>query len=76
MVRRFCKQKSCCCVIAIPQAGIAAPTLAVMQGYQAKKRLLRTFPFSLLRTGTASTLRIVPFHAFVTQARTEPRCDG
>ena len=26
-VRRFCKRKSCCHVIAIPQAGIAAPTL-------------------------------------------------
>ena len=36
-VRRFRKRKSCCHVIAIPQAGIAAPTLTVMQGFQAKK---------------------------------------
>ena len=37
MVRRFRKQRSCCHVIAIPQAGIAAPTLTVMQGFEAKK---------------------------------------
>ena len=63
MVRRFRKRKSCCHVIAIPQAGIAAPTLTVMQGFEAKKRLLSAFPFSFLRT--ASILRILPFHALV-----------
>ena len=36
-VRRFRKQKSCHHVIAIPQAGIAAPTLTGMQGFEAKK---------------------------------------
>ena len=35
-IRRFRKQKSCC-HISIPKAGIAAPTLTVMQGFQAKK---------------------------------------
>ena len=44
-----------------------------MQGFQAKKRLLRVFPFPFLRT--AFILRILPFHAFVTQARIEPECD-
>ena len=44
-VRRFRKRKSCCHVIAIPQAGISAPTLTVMQGFQAKKRLLHAFSF-------------------------------
>ena len=33
-------------------------------GFKAKKRLLRAFPFPLLRT--ASILRMLPFHAFVT----------
>ena len=47
-VRRFCKRKSCCHVIAIPQAGIAAPTLTVMQGFHAKKRL----PHALLPIST------------------------
>ena len=32
-VCRFRKQKSCCSVITIPQAGIAAPTLTVMQDF-------------------------------------------
>ena len=36
-IRHFRKQKSCCHVIAIPQAGIAAPNLTVMQGFEAKK---------------------------------------
>ena len=36
-IRRFRKQKSCCHVIAIPQAGIAAPTLTLMQSFEAKK---------------------------------------
>ena len=75
MVHRFHKRKSCCHVIAIPQAGIAAPTLTVMQGFQAKKkRLLGAFPFPLLHT--ASVLRILPFCMFVTQARIKPGCNG
>ena len=37
-VRRFHKRKSCCHVIAIPQAGISAPTLTVMQGFEAKEK--------------------------------------
>ena len=40
-----------------------------MQGFQAKKRLPHAFPFPLLCT--ASILRIIPFHAFVTQAQIE-----
>ena len=36
-VRRFRKLKSCCYVIAIPQAGIPTLTLTVMQGFKAKK---------------------------------------
>ena len=36
-VRHFRKRKSCHHVIAIPQAGIAAPTLTGMQGFEAKK---------------------------------------
>ena len=74
MVQCFRKRKSCCYVIPIPQAGIAATTLAVMQGFQAKKGLLRAFPFPLLRT--VSIPHILPFHAFVAQAQIEPACDG
>ena len=37
MVRRLRKRKNCWHVIAIPQASIAAPTLTVMQGFEAKK---------------------------------------
>ena len=73
-VRRFCKRKSCCHVIAILQAGIAAPTLTVMQGFEAKKRLLREFPYPFLHT--ASVVRILSFHAFATQARIEPGRGG
>ena len=73
-VRCFCKRKSCCHVIVIPQAGIATPTLTVMQGLEAKKRLLRAFPSQFLRT--ASILRILSFHTFATQARIEPGCSG
>ena len=36
-VRRFRKRKICCHAIAISQAGIAAPTPTVMQGFQTKK---------------------------------------
>ena len=74
MVRCFRKQKSFCHVIAIPQAGIAASTLTVIQGFEAKKRLLRAFPFPFLLT--ASILRILPFLAFATQALIEPGCRG
>ena len=35
---RLHKRKSCWHVIAIPQAGIAAPTLTVMQGFAPKKK--------------------------------------
>ena len=46
-VRRIRKLKSCYYVIAIPQAGIPAPTLTVMQGFKAKKdsfvHLLQSF---------------------------------
>ena len=49
-------------VIAIPQAGITAPTPTVMQGFEAKKRLIHVTPSLILRT--ASTLSILPFHAF------------
>ena len=73
-VRRFRKRKSCCHVIAIPQAGIAAPTLTVMQRFQAKKGMLHALPFLLL--STASILRMLPFHAFLTQAQIEPGCEG
>ena len=72
MVRHFCKRKWCCHVIAIPQAGIAAPTLTLMQGFEANKRLLRAFPSPFLRT--VFILRILPFHAFATQAQIEPGC--
>ena len=59
MVRCFRKRKGCCHVIAIPHAGIAAPTLTVMQGFQAKKRLLRAFPFLFLRTASIPGLEVV-----------------
>ena len=61
-------------IIAIPQAGIAAPTLTVMQSFEAKERLLYAFSFPF--QSTASILCILPFHTFVTQVRLEPRCDG
>ena len=44
-------------VIAIPQAGIAAPTPTVTQGFEAKKRLIRLTPSLILCT--VSTLRIL-----------------
>ena len=74
MVRHFRKRKSCWHVIAIPQAGIAALTLTVMQGFEAQKRLLRTFPFPFLRS--LSIFHMLPFQAFVTEALVEPGCDG
>ena len=73
-VRRFRKRKSCWHVIAISQALIPAPTLTEMQGFQANKRMLRASPFPLLHT--ASILRVLPFHDFVTRARIEPVCNG
>ena len=66
--------KSFCHVIPIPQVGIAAPTLIVMQGFEAKMRLLRAIPSPILHT--ASIFRIRPFHAFAPQAGIEPGCDG
>ena len=66
--------KSCCHVIAIPQAGIAAPTLNVMQGFEAQKRFVRAISLPILRT--ASILRILVFHTFAPQGGIEPRCDG
>ena len=45
-----------------------------MQGFDAKKRLLCAFSFPIL--STTSILCILPFHAFVTQVRIEPGCDG
>ena len=45
-----------------------------MQGFEAKKRLLRAFPFPFLHT--ASILHITPFHAFTTQTQIEPGCSG
>ena len=47
MVRRFRKRKSCCHKIAIPQAGIAAPTLTVMQGFAAKKKIAQCISFPI-----------------------------
>ena len=37
-VRRLFKQKSCCHVIAISQAGIAAATLTKMVGFRSKRK--------------------------------------
>ena len=45
-----------------------------MQGFEAKKRLLRAFSFPFLSTG--SILRIFLFHAFLTKVRIGPCCDG
>ena len=73
-IRRFRQRKSCFHIIAIPQADITAPTLIVMQGFQAKKRLLCAFPSPFV--STASMLRILLFHAFVTQVQIELRCNG
>ena len=64
-VRRLRKRKSCWHEIAFPQASIAAPTLTVMQGFEAKKRLLCAYLFPFL------ILLILPFHTITTQARIE-----
>ena len=66
-VRCLGKRKSCWHAIAIPQASIAAPTLTVMQGFEAKKKLLRVYfsPFLIPL--------ILPFHTIATTVRIEPR---
>ena len=57
-------------VIAISRAGIAAPTLTVMQGFKAKKVVpCISYPDS------ASLLRDLPFHAFAPHMRIKPGCD-
>ena len=57
--------------IAIPQTGIAAPTLTVMQGFEAKKkndsRICILYP---------SILHILPFHALAPPVGVEPGCHG
>ena len=58
-------------VIAISQAGIAAPTLTVKQDFEAKKIVPCVF-----FPDPASTLHYLPFHAFALQTRIEPRCNG
>ena len=58
-------------VIAISHAGIAAPTLTVLQDFEAKKIVLCIF-----FPNPASTFRNVSFHAFALQMRIEPECDG
>ena len=73
-VRRFRKLNSCCHIIAIPQAGIAAPTLTVMQGFQANKKIAPCFSFPFL--STASILLMLPFPVFVTQVRIKSGFDG
>ena len=57
--------------IAIPQTGIAAPTLTAMQGFEAKKKKdpCMFFPYS-------SILRLLTFLAFALPAGVEPGCDG
>ena len=58
-------------LIAISRAGIAAPTLTVMQGFKAKKVVpCISYPNS------ASLLRNLPFHTFAPQTQIEPGCDG
>ena len=58
-------------VIAIPQAGIAAPTLTVVQGFKAKQVVpCISYP------DPASLLCNLPFHAFAPQTQIEPGCDG
>ena len=57
MVRRLRKQKSCWHVIAFPQASITASTLTVMQGFEAKKRLLRAYFFPVTYTPYSSIPR-------------------
>ena len=48
-VRRFRKLKSSCYIIAIPSGWHPAPTLTVMQGFEAKKRERRTLPSQFLQ---------------------------
>ena len=58
-------------VIAIFQAGIAAPTLTVLQDFEAKKIVPCIF-----FPNPASTIRYLSFHTFALQTRFEPGCDG
>ena len=60
-------------VIAISQAGIAAPTLTVyiMQDFEAKKIVPCIF-----FPDPASTLRYLSLHAFALRTQIEPGCDG
>ena len=58
-------------VIAISQAGIAAPTVTLMQGFKAKK-IVPCISYS----NPLSLLHNLPFHTFAPQTRIEPGCDG
>ena len=58
-------------ITAISQAGIAAPTLTVMQRFKAKK-VVPCIPY----LNFASLLRNLPFHTFAPQTRTKPGCVG
>ena len=53
---RFRKRKSCCHVIAISQAGVAAPNQTLMQGFEGKKKngSCITFPTPVLRVYSAN----------------------
>ena len=72
-IYRFRKRKSCWHVIAISQAGIAAPTLTEMQGFEANKRMFRASPFALLHA--VFILRALPIQVFEFRARIEPGYD-
>ena len=58
----------------MPQTSITAPTLTVMQGFEAKNKWLCAYPSPFLRT--ASILQILPFDTIATQVQIEPGCDG
>ena len=60
MLRRFRKRGNCCHVIANPQAGIAAPTLAVMQGSQAKKKIAPCISSPILRHSVHTPYTSIP----------------
>ena len=74
IVRRFHKQKSCCHIIAIPQAGIAAPTLTVNARFWSKKGCSLHF----LSQSCVLRLYSVFFHSTHSQPkqRFEPGCGG
>ena len=78
-IRHFCKRKSCCHVIVISQAGIVAPTLTLMQGFQGKKEravhLLSHFSFSFLNPPRISIDRDGwKKHALTTRLHQSQRC--